>query len=70
MNFPDLLAVPAELETLQEGAVGRNGGYQVLKLDLEGDPLSCSDGEHAQVLQFNFIDIDFAKKSRATSGVL
>jgi hypothetical protein len=40
----------------------------VLKLDLEGDPLSCSDGEHAQVLQFNSIDIDCAKKSRAASA--
>jgi hypothetical protein len=48
--FPYLIAVPAELEPLQPGAVGSDGGNQVLELDLQGDPLSCSDREYTQVL--------------------
>jgi len=50
-QFPYFFAVPAELEPLQPGAVGGDGGNQVLELDLQGDPLSCSDRKYTQVLQ-------------------
>ena len=49
--LPNLLSVPAELQPLQQGAVGSYGGNQVLKLDLQGDPLRCSDSQHAQILE-------------------
>ena len=39
-----------ELQPLKMRAVSGNGSYQVLELDLQGNPLSCSHGQHLQVL--------------------